>query len=104
MTAPTEIRPDVVYIVLFNPQTPMEAIHTVKFPRGASFDEATSDLLLAFESFDDCVGFARTLREDPAVTAGEPVPTPSSLRQIEQACEGMRLPMKVVPAAAAAGQ
>mmetsp|Transcript_14690 Transcript_14690/g.24456 ORF Transcript_14690/g.24456 Transcript_14690/m.24456 type:complete len:165 (-) Transcript_14690:296-790(-) len=99
MTAPAEMRPDVVYIVLFNPQTPFEAIHTIKFPRGADFEQSTSDLLLAFESFDDCVGFTEILREDPAVDAGEPVATPSSMEQIEKACQKMRLPMKVVPAA-----
>ena len=77
----------------------MEAIHTLKFPRGANFEQSTSDVLLAFESFDDCVGFAQILREDPAVNAGEPVPTPSSMQQIEQACAGMRLPIQVVPAA-----
>ena len=99
-TAPAELRPDVIYIILFNPQTPFEAIHTVKFPRGANFEQSTSDLLLAFESFDDCVAFAEVLRSDPAVEAGEPVPTPSSYEQIEQACQKMRLPMKVVPAQA----
>ena len=101
MTAPAgEIRPDIIYIILFNPQTPFEAIHTVKFPRGADFDQSTADLLLAFESFDDCVAFAEVLRSDPAVDAGEPVATPSSYGQIEQACQKMRLPMKVVPAQA----
>ena len=99
-TAPAELRPDVIYIILFNPQTPFEAIHTVKFPRGANFEQSTSDLLLAFESFDDCVAFSEVLRSDPAVDAGEPVPTPSSYEQIEQACQKMRLPMKVVPAQA----
>ena len=77
----------------------MEAIHTLKFPRGANFEQSTSDVLLAFESFDDCVGFAQVLREDPAVDAGEPVPTPSSMQQIEQACAKMQLPIQVVPAA-----
>ena len=100
MTAPAEIRPDIIYIILFNPQTPFEAIHTVKFPRGANFEQSTADLLLAFESFDDCVAFAEVLRSDPAVDAGEPVATPSSYEQIEQACQKMRLPMKVVPAQA----
>ena len=99
MSASAQVKPDLVYIILFNPQTPMEAIHTLKFPRGANFEQSTSDVLLAFESFDDCVGFAQVLREDPAVDAGEPVPTPSSMQQIEQACAGMRLPIQVVPAA-----
>lgn len=99
MSAPAQAKPDLVYIILFNPQTPMEAIHTLKFPRGANFEQSTSDVLLAFESFDDCVAFAQVLREDPAVDAGEPVPTPTSMQQIEQACEGMRLPIQVVPAA-----
>ena len=100
MTAPAQIRPDIIYIILFNPQTPFEAIHTVKFPRGANFEQSTADLLLAFESFDDCVAFAEVLWSDPAVDAGEPVATPSSYEQIEQACQKMRLPMKVVPAQA----
>ena len=85
-------KPDVVYIIMYNPSTPEEGIHTVEYPRGSQ-----EDLLLAFGSLEDCVSFSRTIREDPSVPH-EPIPTPTSMVQIEAACQGMGLPMKIVPA------
>jgi len=87
-------RPDVVHIIMYNPSTPQEGIHTVQYPRGSE-----NELLLAFESLDDCVTFARTIRDDGTVMDGEPVPTPTSMVQIERACQGMGLAMAIVPPA-----
>ena len=86
-------KPDIVYIIMYNPSTPEEGIHTMEHPRGSQ-----EDLLLAFESLEECVSFSRSIEEDPSVPQ-KPVPTPSSMLQIEGICEGMGLPMKVVHAA-----
>ncbi|CAJ1954876.1 unnamed protein product [Cylindrotheca closterium] len=86
-----ERRPDVVYVIMYNPGTEQEGIHTMEFPRGSE-----TDLLLAFESIEDCVGFSNSLRQDPNWQQ-EPVPTPTPLDQVEIACQGMGLPIKIVP-------
>jgi len=83
--------PDVVYAVVYNAGTPDEGIHTMKYPRGT--DE---DVLLCFEGMADCILFARTIKEDPALDQ-EPVPTPTSREMIEQACKGMGMRMEIVP-------
>lgn len=84
-------RPEVVYVIMYNPGTEQEGIHTMEFPRGSQ-----TDLLLAFESIEDCVGFSNLLRQDPNWQQ-EPVPTPTPLDQVEVACQGMGLPIMVVP-------
>ena len=47
---------------MYNPGTPEEGIHTMKYPRGSD-----NDVLLAFEGMADCIVFARTIKEDPAL-------------------------------------
>mmetsp|Transcript_34751 Transcript_34751/g.84259 ORF Transcript_34751/g.84259 Transcript_34751/m.84259 type:complete len:163 (-) Transcript_34751:267-755(-) len=84
-------RPEVVYVIMYNPGTEQEGIHTMEFPRGSE-----TDLLLAFESIEDCVGFSNSLRQDPNWQQ-EPVPTPTPLDQVEVACQQMGLPIQVVP-------
>jgi hypothetical protein len=84
-------RPDVVYVIMYNPGTEQEGIHTMEFPRGGE-----TDLLLAFESIEDCVNFSNKLRQDPNWQQ-EPIPTPTPLDQVEIACQQMGLPLKVVP-------
>lgn len=91
--SPLATKPDVCYIIMYNPSTPQEGIHTMTYPRGSE-----DDLLLAFESLDDCVAFAQIIREDASVQYGEPVPTPTSMLQIESACQRMDLPLAIVPA------
>lgn len=84
-------RPDVVYVIMYNPGTEQEGIHTMEFPRGEE-----TDLLLAFESIENCVNFSNMLRQDPNWQQ-EPIPTPTPLDQVEMACQQMGLPLKVVP-------
>lgn len=84
-------RPEVVFVIMYNPGTEQEGIHTVEFPRGEE-----SDLLLAFEAIEDCVNFSNMLRQDPNWQQ-EPIPTPTPLDQMELACSQMGLPIKVVP-------
>jgi hypothetical protein len=81
----------VVYTIVYNPGTPQEGIHTMKYPRGSE-----NDVLLAFEGMADCVIFARAIKEDPALDQ-EPIPTPTSREMIEQACYGMGIQMAFVP-------
>ncbi|KAL3935152.1 MAG: hypothetical protein SGBAC_009269 [Bacillariaceae sp.] len=84
-------RPEVVFVIMYNPGTEQEGIHTMESPRGSE-----TDLLLAFESIEDCVGFSNLLRQDPNWKQ-EPVPTPTPLDQVEVACQQMGLPIKIVP-------
>eukprot|EP00980_Cylindrotheca_fusiformis_P002280 scaffold530_cov107-Cylindrotheca_fusiformis.AAC.4 len=84
-------RPEVVYVIMYNPGTDQEGIHTMEFPRGEE-----TDLLLAFESIEDCVNFSNKLRQDPNWHQ-EPIPTPTPFDQVEVACQQMSLPIKIVP-------
>ena len=84
-------KPEIVYVIMYNPGTDQEGVHTMEYPRGSE-----TDLLLAFEFIGDCVNFANMLKEDPNWPQ-EPVPTPTPLAQMEIACSEMGLPIKVVP-------
>ena len=59
--------PASIHIILFNPNTPQQHDHTVEFPKGSG-----TNLILAFESGNDCVGFAGMLQDlefvDPSVS------------------------------------
>jgi len=88
---PRDEVPEVVYTIVYNPGTPAEGIHTMKYPRGSD-----NDVLLCFEGMADCIVFARTIKEDPALDQ-EPIPTPTSREMMEQACQGMGLKMEIVP-------
>ena len=78
-------------VIMYNPGTEQEGVHTMEYPRGSE-----SDVLLAFEFIGDCVNFANVVKSAPDWTQ-EPVPTPTPLAQMEQACGQMGLPIKVVP-------
>jgi hypothetical protein len=58
--------PDDVHIILFNPDTPNEGVHTIEYPKGSG-----KNIILAFESKKECVKFSNLLREqhffDPKV-------------------------------------
>lgn len=81
-----------VYIIMYNPSTPMEGIHTY---------HEQDDILLAFESIDDCVNLAQLIRDDGRYVQeyGEPIPTPLSVGQIQTACNQMGLRLAIVPPA-----
>mmetsp|Transcript_21792 Transcript_21792/g.32405 ORF Transcript_21792/g.32405 Transcript_21792/m.32405 type:complete len:98 (-) Transcript_21792:119-412(-) len=87
-------KPDIVYVIMYNPGTENEAIHTMEYPRGTS---RTGDMLLAFESIEEVNYFANMIRSDGDFME-EPIPTPTPLIQLEMASQQMGLPMKVVPA------
>ncbi|KAL7467142.1 hypothetical protein ACHAXS_007403, partial [Conticribra weissflogii] len=57
--------PESVHIILFQPDTPQQHVHTIEFPKGSG-----NNIILAFEDGVDCKNFAIQLRElgflDPA--------------------------------------
>ena len=59
--------PESVHIILFNPDTPNQNIHTLEIPKGSG-----NNMILAFEDGADCGLFAQNLRElefkDPSVS------------------------------------
>ena len=84
------IRPEVVYIIVFNPGTEQEqGVHTIEFPKGSGYN-----VLLAFESDDECIEFAKMLKN---MHFFHPVPQMANLSELEVFCQGLGLPVKVVP-------
>lgn len=59
--------PESVHIILFQPGTEQQLVHTVEIPIGSG-----NNLILAFESGADCVSFARDLQAD--LDFGQPHP------------------------------
>lgn len=59
--------PESVHIILFNPDTPNQNVHTLEIPKGSG-----NNMILAFEDGTDCGMFAQSLRElefvDPSVS------------------------------------
>jgi Protein of unknown function (DUF3110) len=92
-------KPEVVYVIMYNAGTEQEGVHTINSPRGAD-----TDLLLAFESLEDCIQLANAIKQGASaqgstfVVPGDPIPTPSPWMQMEGACQQMGLPVKVVKA------
>jgi len=78
-------------MIVYNPSTEEEGIHTMKSPRGTE-----NELLLTFEGLADCINFSRVIKNDPGLPH-EPIPTPTSTEMMEEACKSMGLPMKIVP-------
>lgn len=77
-------------MIVYNPSSNEEGIHTMKYPRGSD-----TEVLLAFEGLADCIEFSRVIQEDPGMQH-KPVPTPTQTVMMENACKDMNLPMKIV--------
>jgi hypothetical protein len=86
-------RPEIVYLLVYNPGTDQEGVHTTDYPK----DGSGSEVVLAFEELDDCISFANVLKANPSFPL-EPIPTPAPLQQMEPAMAGMGLSVMVVPA------
>ena len=84
--------PEIIYILMYNPGTTEEGVHTTEFPKGSG-----EEVMLAFESLEESYQFANMLREEPSFPL-DPVPTPAPLAQMETACQQMGLTIKIVPA------
>ena len=47
-------------MVVYNPTTVEEGIHTMKYPLGSD-----AEILLVFEGLADCIEFSKCIKEDP---------------------------------------
>lgn len=65
--ADTRPKPVDVHIILFNPETDNEGMHTIEYPKGSG-----RNVILAFESKQECDAFAGQLKDqqffDPSVS------------------------------------
>jgi Protein of unknown function (DUF3110) len=87
----TAAKPDIIYILMYNPGTDQEGVHSTEYPK-----DSGSEVMLGFESIEDCIDFSNVLKADNSFPL-EPVPTPTPLGQMEAACAGMGLSIMVVP-------
>jgi len=66
-TPPPAKKPDEVHIILFNPDTEQEGVHTIEFPKGSG-----NNVILAFENAQACDMFSKLLKDqlymDPIVS------------------------------------
>jgi len=66
-TSPPAKKPDEVHIILFNPDTEQEGVHTIEFPKGSG-----NNVILAFENAEACDMFSKMLKDqlfmDPIVS------------------------------------
>ena len=53
-------KPDVIFILMYNPGTEQEGVHSTEYPK-----ESGSEVMLGFESIEDCISFANMLKADP---------------------------------------
>jgi len=83
--------PEDVFIVMFNPNTEDEGVHTLEYPRNSG-----QNVLLAFESVAECVAFAENLANQ---NFHRPTSQYIPLSELEKFCCGnSALEMMVVPA------
>jgi hypothetical protein len=88
----TPNQPEIVYILMYNPGTDQEGVHTTEFPK----DGSGSEVILGFEELGDCIQFANALKTNPNFPL-EPIPTPVPLEQMQPAMENIGLSIMVVP-------
>mmetsp|Transcript_15187 Transcript_15187/g.21560 ORF Transcript_15187/g.21560 Transcript_15187/m.21560 type:complete len:229 (-) Transcript_15187:1263-1949(-) len=82
--------PESVHIILFNPDTPNQNVHTLEIPKGSG-----NNMILAFEDGADCGMFAQNLRELEFV---DPSPAETMFEPFKEFCESMSIPVMIVPA------
>mmetsp|Transcript_21470 Transcript_21470/g.46419 ORF Transcript_21470/g.46419 Transcript_21470/m.46419 type:complete len:344 (-) Transcript_21470:29-1060(-) len=84
-----QIRPDYVHIILFNPQTEREGMHSIEYPKGSG-----NNLVLAFESKAECDNFSSQLSSD---LFSDPVTYEMDLDSLEAYCNALGVFVQVVP-------
>lgn len=84
-----DMKPDSVHIILFNPGTDREGVHTIEFPK-----DSGNNMILAFESRVECDQFSATLREQQFY---DPTPQEMQLLPLEDYCEQIGVKVQVVP-------
>jgi|AntRauTorckE5430_2_1112549.scaffolds.fasta_scaffold01139_2 hypothetical protein len=81
--------PEDVFIILFNPDTEREGVHTIEFPKGSG-----NNMILAFESKQECGQFSESLKEQDFF---DPVTQEMKLEFLEDYCEQIGVDVQVVP-------
>ena len=85
-------RPESVNVILFNPQTKQEGMHTIEFPKGSG-----NNIVLAFESRSECDRFAEQLAESGEEFFSEPVTYEIPTDGLETYCEKLGIFVQFVP-------
>lgn len=81
--------PEKVHILVFNPNTDQQGIHTIEYPQGSG-----NNFILAFESKIACDKFAATLK---AQQFFDPTPQVFELGSLESFCEKLGVFVQVIP-------
>jgi len=84
-----DCKPEDVFIILFNPDTEREGVHTIEFPKGSG-----NNMILAFESKQECGKFSQSLKEQDFF---DPVTQEMKLEFLEDYCEQLGVDVQVVP-------
>lgn len=84
-----EMKPEDVHIILFNPDTDREGVHTIEFPK-----DSGHNMILAFESRQECEQFSLSLKEQQFY---DPTPQEMKLEFLENYCEQIGVEIQVVP-------
>jgi hypothetical protein len=82
-------KPEDVHIILFNPDTDREGVHSIEFPK-----DSGHNMILAFESKAECEQFSRSLKEQHFF---DPTPQEMKLEFLENYCEQIGVEVQVVP-------
>ncbi|CAB9497820.1 Protein of unknown function (DUF3110) [Seminavis robusta] len=85
-----EERPEQVHVVLFNPDTEEQGLHSIEYPAGSG-----SNFVLAFSSKEAVDKFASTLKAQNF--AADPSPTVYELDALESFCDMLGIFVQVVP-------
>ena len=85
-------RPNRVHIIVFNPGTDQQGVHTIEFPLGSGLQ-----IILAFESQDDCENFIAMLKDEKSLQFQNAMSAESPLEELEEFCESCEMLVKVVP-------
>ena len=81
--------PEEVHIILFNPNTENEGIHTLEYPKGSG-----NNIVLAFESQTECEKFSDALWGQDFY---DPEPQKIPFGALESYCESIGVNVQVVP-------
>ena len=87
-----EHRPEDVHVIVFNPETDQQGVHTIEFPQGSGLN-----IILAFESQNDCETFAAMLRHEGSRQFQNALTAEAPLEELEEFCESTDMLVKVVP-------
>ncbi|KAL3774872.1 hypothetical protein ACHAWO_001187 [Cyclotella atomus] len=82
--------PESVFIILFQPETPEQHVHTIEFPKGSG-----NNILLAFEDENECNAFADMLVRDMGFK--DPCPEETEFAPLAQYCNSIGMAVAMVP-------